>query len=125
MALQNMFIHSRYFYKASSSSLLLRGAPDTARIPCQDFTPKRHRQLRVKDLPKVITWRLERDSNPRPTGQQLSTLSMSHHVPQESSESSYRGSVNTEMEFLSPNNMSNTSKDFCVFAVSNGLRPKF
>jgi len=36
--------------------LLLRGATDTARILCQSFTPKRHRQLRVKDLPKVPTW---------------------------------------------------------------------
>jgi len=27
--------------------------PNTARILCRNFTPKRHRQLRVKDLPKV------------------------------------------------------------------------
>src|SRR6218665_1695148 len=57
------FIHSVYFHIASSSPLLLRGAPDTARILCQSFTPKRHRQLRENDLPKVTTWRLERDSN--------------------------------------------------------------
>jgi len=48
------------------SPLLLRGAPkspDTGRILCRSFTPKRHhRQLRVKDLPKVSTWQLERDS---------------------------------------------------------------
>src|SRR6218665_3694240 len=30
-------------------------------------TPKRYRQLRVKDLPKVPTWRLEWDSNLRPS----------------------------------------------------------
>src|SRR6218665_1926715 len=61
------FIHSGYFYSASSSrlGLLLRGAPDAARILCRSFTPKRHRLVRVKDLPKVPTWRLERDSNPR------------------------------------------------------------
>src|SRR6218665_2352577 len=53
------FIHSGYFYSASPSPLLLRGAPDTARILCRSFTPKRHRQLRVKDLPKVPTWTLE------------------------------------------------------------------
>jgi len=49
------FIHSDYFYSASSSplGLLLRGAPDTARILCRSFTPKRQRQLRVKNLPKV------------------------------------------------------------------------
>src|SRR6218665_3299030 len=75
-------IMSGYFYSASSSPLLPRGAPDTARILCRSFTPKRHRQLRVKELPKVRTWRLERDSNPRPSGRQLSTLPMSHLVPQ-------------------------------------------
>ena len=53
----------------------------TARILCRSFTPKRHRQLRVKDLPKVPTWRLERDSNPRPSGRKASTLPMRHHVP--------------------------------------------
>src|SRR6218665_2452772 len=47
------FIHLGYFYCASSSPLLLRSAPDTARILCRSFTPKSHRQLRVKDLPKV------------------------------------------------------------------------
>ena len=35
---------------------------------CQSFTPKCHRQLRVKDLPKVPTWRREWDSNLRPFG---------------------------------------------------------
>jgi len=60
------FIHSGSFYSASSSPPLLRGAPDTARILCRSFTPKRHRQLWAKDLPKVPMWRLERDSNPRP-----------------------------------------------------------
>src|SRR6218665_1130815 len=71
------FIHSGYFYSTSSSPLLLRSAPDKARILCQSFTPKRHRQLQVKDLPKIPTWRLERDLNPRPSG-----LSMRHHISQ-------------------------------------------
>src|SRR6218665_564514 len=33
-------------------------SPDTARIGllCRSFTPKLHRQLRVKDLPKVPMW---------------------------------------------------------------------
>src|SRR6218665_2162732 len=43
---------------------LLRGALDTARIVCRSLKPKRHRQLRVKDLPKVPVRRLEPDSNP-------------------------------------------------------------
>src|SRR6218665_1768172 len=67
-----------YFYSASSSPLLLRVAPDSARILCWSFTPKRRRQLRVKDLPKVLTWRLERDSNPRPFGRKATNLPMSH-----------------------------------------------
>jgi len=69
------FIHSSYFCSTSASPLLLRGAADTARITvivsvivilCQSFTLKRHRQLRVKDLPKVPTWQPERDSKPWP-----------------------------------------------------------
>ena len=75
------FIHRGHFYSASSSPLLLRSALDTGRILCRSFTPKRHRQLWVKDLPKVPTWRLERDSNPRPSGRKASTLPMRHHVP--------------------------------------------
>src|SRR6218665_2004747 len=57
-----------YFYSASLSPLLLRGACDTSRILCRNFTPMHHRQLRAKDLPKVLTWRLERDSKSRPFG---------------------------------------------------------
>jgi len=39
-------IHSGHFYSAPSSPQLLRSAPDTARILCRSFTPKRHRQQR-------------------------------------------------------------------------------
>ena len=67
-------IHSGYFYSASSSPILLKGAPDTARILCWNFTPKRHRQLRVKDLYKVPTWRMERDLNLRPFGRKAPNL---------------------------------------------------
>jgi len=75
----NSFIHSGYFYSASSSPLLLRGAPDTARIPCRSFTSKRLMQLRVKDLPKVPTLRLERNSDPRPFWRTATKLPMSHY----------------------------------------------
>jgi len=75
-------MNSDHFYSASSSPLLLRSAPDTARIPCRSFTPKRHRKLRVKDLHKVLTWRLERDSNQRPSGWKASTQPKRHHAPQ-------------------------------------------
>ena len=67
------FIHSGYFYSASSSPLLLRSAPDTAQILFRSFTPRRHRQLRVKDLPKVLAWRLERDLNPLLSGRKALT----------------------------------------------------
>ena len=59
------FIYSGYFYSTFSSPQLLGFAPDTARILCRSFTPKRDRQLRVKDLPKAHTLRLKRNSNPR------------------------------------------------------------
>src|SRR6218665_4198193 len=42
--------------------------------------PKRYRQLQVKDFPEVPTWRLERDSNPRPSGRTASSQPMRHHV---------------------------------------------
>ena len=79
---QYSFIHSfrPHFHSASSNPLLLRGAPDTARILCRSFTPKRHRQLRVKNLHNIPTWRLERDSNPRPSGWKVSTQQVSYHV---------------------------------------------
>jgi len=60
------FIHSDNFNSASSCPLTFRGAPDTARILCRSFMPKRHKQLWVNDLPNVPTWRLERDLNPQP-----------------------------------------------------------
>src|SRR6218665_2224074 len=62
------FIHSGHFYSAPSSPLLLRGAPDNSTDTVSDFHAEAHRQLQVKDLPKVPTWRLERESNPRPSG---------------------------------------------------------
>ena len=70
-----------YLKSASSSPLLLGGALDTARILCQSFTPKYHRQLRVKVLPKVPMWQLEQDSNQRPFGSTTTNLPMSHHAP--------------------------------------------
>jgi len=45
-----------------------RSAPDHSNWHCIGvYTPKRYRQLQVKDLPKVPTWQLERDSNLRPS----------------------------------------------------------
>ena len=81
--------HSDHFYSASSSPLLFRNAPDTARILCRSFSPKRQRQLWVKDLPKVPAWRLELGSNPRPSGWKLSTQPMRHHVPADKTHSGF------------------------------------
>src|SRR6218665_3426866 len=44
------FIHSEYFYSASSSPLLLRDAPNTAWILCWSFTAKRHQVTASEEL---------------------------------------------------------------------------
>src|SRR6218665_3969012 len=62
------FIHSGHFYSASSSPLLLRGAPDYSTDTVSEFHAEAHWQLQVKDLPKVPTWWPERESNQRPSG---------------------------------------------------------
>ena len=44
-------------------------------------TPQRYRQLRVKDLPMVSTWRLEWDLNLQPSGRKAPNLPLSHQAP--------------------------------------------
>ena len=45
------------------------------------YTPKRYRQLQVKDLPKVSTWRLARDLNPIDRHRiDLTRVSLNHQV---------------------------------------------
>src|SRR6218665_2828393 len=53
-----VFIH---FYSASHSLSFSEALPTTAidTVHVGVYTPKRYRQLQVKDLPKVPTWRLE------------------------------------------------------------------
>src|SRR6218665_1411157 len=46
-------IHSGHFYSAPSSPLLLGGAPDYNTDTVSEFHAEAHRQLQVKDLPKV------------------------------------------------------------------------
>ena len=72
----------RHFYSAPSSPLLLRGVPDYSTNTVSEFHAEAHRQLQVKDLPNVRTWRLERESNPRPSGRKSSSQPRRHHVPQ-------------------------------------------
>jgi len=62
-------IHSGYISRAPLQVHYFSEAlPTTARILCWSYTPKRKRQLRVKDLLKVPTYQLEWDSNLRPSG---------------------------------------------------------
>ena len=49
------FIHSGHFYSAPLSPLLLGGAPDYSTDTVSEFHAEAHRQLQVKDLPKVPT----------------------------------------------------------------------
>src|SRR6218665_2669604 len=78
------FIHSGYFYSIApfqthyyyTTQRRSRQSTDTV----SEFHAKRHGQLRVKDFPKVPTFRLERNSNPRPSGRKASTLPMRHHA---------------------------------------------
>src|SRR6218665_49648 len=53
--LVHSFIHSGHFYRAPSSPLPLRGAPDYSTDTVSEFHAEAHRQLHVKDLPKVPT----------------------------------------------------------------------
>src|SRR6218665_1685213 len=54
-----------YFYSASHSISHSEALPATALMLCRGYHAEvacSDRQLRVKDLPKVLTWRLELDS---------------------------------------------------------------
>src|SRR6218665_1557261 len=53
--IHSSFIHSGHFYSAPSSPLPLRGAPDYSTNTVSEFHAEAHRQLQVKDLPKVPT----------------------------------------------------------------------
>src|SRR6188768_3276189 len=48
---------------STPSRFLLRGAPDYSADTESEFHAEAHEQLRVKDLPRVLTRRLEVDSN--------------------------------------------------------------
>ena len=74
------FIHS-IIQAVCIAPLLLIGAPDTWRILCRNISPKHYRQLWVKVLPKVPTWRIERESNLWPFGRKASTQPKRQHTP--------------------------------------------
>ena len=74
-------IQSEYLYSASSSPCTTQRRSRLQHWCCVEVhTPKRYRQLWVKDLPKVPTWRLEWDSNLRPSGRNGPNLPLSHHA---------------------------------------------
>src|SRR6188768_2117480 len=61
---------------------LLRGAPDYSVDTESKFHAEAHEQLRVKDLPRVPTQRLEVDSNPQPSGCKAPNIPLHHRAPQ-------------------------------------------
>src|SRR5678816_3968203 len=65
--MQNGYLCMSTCYSAPSR-FLLRGAPDYSADTESEFLAEAHEQLRVKDLPRVPTRRLEVDSNPQPSG---------------------------------------------------------
>ena len=78
----SVLLHYCIVFIHFSRNELFRNSPDHSNWHCVGvYTPKRYRQLQVKDLPKVSTWRLERDWNPRPFGRKAATLPMHHHAP--------------------------------------------
>ena len=81
LQIQSSFIHFRYLYSAPSR-FLLRGAPDYSADTESEFHAEAHEQLRVKDLPRVPTRRLEVDSNPQPSGCKAPNIPLHHRAPQ-------------------------------------------
>ena len=67
------FIHSGYFYSASSKSTTTQRRFRLQHRYCFGVsTPKRYWQLHVKGLSNISTWWLELDSNFRPSGRKAS-----------------------------------------------------
>ena len=65
-------------------SFLCKQAKLRRALPClggANYCNADCRALWARKLLKVPTWRLERDSNPRPFGRKATNLPMSHHAP--------------------------------------------
>src|SRR5688572_30400146 len=67
---------------SAPSRFLLRGAPGYSADTESEFHAEAHEQLRVKDLPRVPTRRLDVDSNPQPSGCKAPNISLHHRAPQ-------------------------------------------
>ena len=74
------FIHSGHFYSAPSSPLLLRGAPDYSTDTVSEFHAEAHRQLQVKDLPKVRPYMAAR-AGVEPTTLRLRVIASTNAPP--------------------------------------------
>src|SRR5678815_1056552 len=66
---------------SAPSRFLFRGAPDYSADTESEFHAEAHEQLRVKDLPRVPTRRLEVDSNPQPSGCKAPNIPLHHRAP--------------------------------------------
>src|SRR5688572_21452902 len=75
-----VFIHFRYLYSALSR-FLLRAPPDYSAHTESEFHAEAHEQLRVKDLPRVPTRRLQVDSNPQPSDCKAPNIPLHHRAP--------------------------------------------
>src|SRR6218665_2358721 len=74
-----IFIQLGYFYSASSSQLLPRGAPDADTVS-EVHADAPHATASEGLDTKVLTLRLKRDSNPRPFGRKATNIPMSHQA---------------------------------------------
>src|SRR5688572_14354456 len=81
---------------STPSRFLLRGAPNYSADTESEFHAEAHEQLRVKDLPRVPTWRLEVDSNPQPSGCKAPSIPLHHRAPQ------YNTHIYHHHQFLTP-----------------------
>ena len=66
---------------SAPSRFLLRGAPDYSADTESEFHAEAHEQLRVKDLPRVPTRRLEVNSSPQPSGCKAPNIPLHHRAP--------------------------------------------
>src|ERR1043165_4283054 len=67
---------------SAPSRFLFRGAPDYSADTESEFHAEANEQLRVQDLPRVPTRRLEVDSKPQPSGCKAPNISLHHRAPQ-------------------------------------------
>src|SRR5678816_3424238 len=66
---------------SAPSRFLLRGAPEYSADTESEFHAEAHEQLRVKDLPRVPTRRLEVDSIPQPSSCKAPNIPLHHRAP--------------------------------------------